>query len=136
MELIRIPVAIRSQNGHGGGIGEVVIAEPPLGRRLWKAGLLLVAGIGVGIVLLPVPLIHLAGVMFFLAMSALAVRRLFSFRVLKGAHGRCPSCGKEGDYFVGVGGRKLVYPVHTSCAHCSVALELNPCAVADTAQRG
>jgi hypothetical protein len=131
MELIRIPVAVRSQDGFGGGVGEVVIAEPPLQRRLWKAGLLFLAGIGVGLLLLPIPLIHLAGLMFFLAMSALAVRRLFARRVLKGAHGQCPSCRKEGDYFVGIGGRKLVYPVHTSCPHCSVALELTPPAAAD-----
>jgi hypothetical protein len=124
MELIRIPVEVHSQDGYGGGTGEVVIFEPPLRRRLWKAGALLLVGVTIGTLLLPVPLIHLAGVMFFLAMSWLAVRRLFSLRVLKGAHGRCPSCHQDGDYFVGFGGRRLAYPVNTSCPHCRVQLEL------------
>jgi len=136
MELIRIPVEVHSQDGYGGGTGLVVIFEPPLGRRLWKAGALFLVGVAVGTLLLPVPLIHLAGVMFFLAMSWLAVRRLFATQVLKGAHGRCPSCHQDGDYFVGFGGRRLAYPVKSSCPHCRVGLELALPATADAALGG
>lgn len=124
MELLRIPVEVHSQDGYGGGAGEVVIFEPRLARRLWKAGVLFLVGVGVGTLLLPIPLIHLAGVMFFLAMSWLAVRRLFSVRVLKGAHGRCPSCQAEGSFFVGFGGRRLAFPISTSCQNCRVSLDL------------
>lgn len=124
MELIRQPVEIRSHDGLGGGAGVVEFVRPPLLRRLWKAGLLVLVGLVVGTLLLPIPLIHLAGVMFFLAMFVLAVRRFFARQVLKKAHGRCPSCHAEGDYFVGFGGRRLTFPVSTACPNCRVSLDL------------
>ena len=128
MELsqVRIPVRIRAQDGKEGGAGELAYARPGLRRRLWKSGLLFLVGLGCGVLLLPIPLIHLFGVMFFLAMSGLAVRRLVSRTVLKGARGRCPSCQAEGPYFVGFGGRRLAFPVVTSCPRCNVRLELEP----------
>ena len=128
MQMYRIPVQIRSQDGHTGGTGKIVVARPPMLRRLWKAGVLFLIGVGVGLVLLPIPLIHLAGIMFFLAMTGLAIRRFFSTRVLKGAHGTCPSCKQEGEYFVGFGGRRLAFPITTSCPRCNVSLELGPAA--------
>jgi hypothetical protein len=124
MQRFRLPVHIRAEDGHGGGAGEVEVAKPPLRRRLWKAGLLFLVGLGAGVLLLPIPLIHLFGVMFFLGMSTLAARRLLSRSVLKGAHGTCPSCNADGDYFVGMGGRRLAFPIVTSCPHCHVELQL------------
>src|ERR1051325_11601390 len=89
--------------------GEIEYARPGLRRRLWKAGALFGIGLVCGVLLLPIPLIHLFGIMFFLAMSGLAARRLVSGTVLKGAHGRCPSCQTEGRLFVGFGGRRLAF---------------------------
>src|ERR1051325_4920692 len=106
--------------------GEIEYARPGLRRRLWKAGALFGIGLVCGVLLLPIPLIHLFGIMFFLAMSGLAARRLVSGTVLKGAHGRCPSCQTGGRLFVGCGGRRLAYPIVTSCAGCKVRLELEP----------
>ena len=128
MELLlaRVPVRIRAQDGKEGGAGEISYARPGLRRRLWKSGLLFLVGLVCGVLLLPIPLIHLFGVMFFLAMSGLAARRLISGTVLKDARGRCPSCHAEGSWFVGFGGRRLAFPVVTSCPRCSVRLELEP----------
>ena len=126
LSLVQVPVYIRAQDGHSGGEGEISYARPGLKRRLWKAGMLFLVGLVCGILLLPIPLIHLFGVMFFLAMTGLAVRRLLSRTVLKGAHGRCPSCRSEGTFFVGFGGRHLAFPVVTSCSRCNVGLELEP----------
>jgi len=128
MQMIRVAVQIRAQNGAAGGSGEVEYARPSLRRRTWKAGVLFVVGLGCGVLLLPVPLIHLFGAAFFLAMSALAARRLISRNVLKRAHGRCPSCNAKGPYFVGFGGRRLAFPIVTSCPQCHVSLELEPAA--------
>jgi hypothetical protein len=126
LSLVRVPVRVRAEDGHAGGEGEISYARPGLRRRLWKAGLLFLAGLVAGILLLPIPLIHLFGVMFFLGMSGLAVRRLLSRTVLKEARGRCPSCRGEGTFFVGFGGRRLAFPVVTSCPRCNVGLELEP----------
>lgn len=128
MQRIRIPVEIRAENGQRGGIGEVEFARPPFARRLWKAGVLFLVGLVGGALLLPVPLIHLFGIMFFLALTGLAIKRLLSRQVFKGASGTCPACHAEGTYFIGFGGRRLAWPVKTSCPHCSLGLELWPLA--------
>jgi hypothetical protein len=126
--LIEVPVAIQSQDGHGGERGMVTFARPGLGRRLLGAGVCFLIGLGVGVLLLPVPLIHLFGVMFFLGMSGLALKRLATGRVLKSAWGRCPSCHAEQALFVGLGGRRAKFPVATTCPACHVGLDLFPLA--------
>ncbi len=128
MELIRVAVHIRSRDGRAGGRGEIAFARPSFGRRLRKAGLLFLVGLACGALLLPVPLIHLFGIMFFLGMFGLAAKRLVSRKVLKEAHGQCPSCRTDGPYYVGMGGRRLAFPIVTSCPHCHVGLELEPAA--------
>jgi hypothetical protein len=126
MKIIEVPVRIRASNGRSGGKGVALVAMPPLLRRIRKAGILFAIGLGGGLLFLPIPLIHLFGLIFFLAMSALAARRMISTSVLKGARGVCPSCGKEGSYFVGFGGKRLRWPVSASCPHCNVGLGLEP----------
>jgi hypothetical protein len=128
MQLIRVAVRIRAQDGNSGGRGEIAFARPSFWRRMRKAGVLFLVGLGCGALLLPIPLIHLFGIFFFLAMCGLAARRLVSRKVLKEAHGECPSCHAEGSYFVGMGGRRLAFPIKTSCPACHVGLELDPAA--------
>jgi len=126
LQMSRVPVRIRAENGGVAGSGEVEYAKPSLGRRARKAGALILVGLGCGLLLLPIPLIHLFGVIFFLVMCALAARRLSSRNVLKSARGRCPSCNAVGTYFVGFGGRRLAFPIVTSCPRCHISLELEP----------
>ena len=123
-ETLTLPVRIRSQDGRAGGLGEVQFAQPSLGRRLRKAGALLFAGLVALVIFLPVPLMHLVGVLIFLLMTGLAARRLRSRDVLRSASGRCPACGAEGSYYVGFGGQRLVFPIATSCPACHIGLEL------------
>jgi hypothetical protein len=123
---LTLPVRIRSQDGRAGGLGEVHYAQPSLGRRLRKAGTLMLLGSVAVVVFLPIPLMHLVGVIVFLVMTGLAVRRLRSRDVLSSASGRCPACGAEGSYYVGFGGQRLVFPVVTSCPACHIGLELEP----------
>jgi hypothetical protein len=125
-ETLTLPVNIRSQDGRAGGSGEVQYTQPSLGRRLRTAAALLFAGLVAAIVFLPIPLMHLVGIIVFLLMTGLAVRRLRSRNVLRSASGRCPACGAEGTYYVGFGGQRLVFPVVTSCPACHIRLELEP----------
>src|SRR5262245_61091558 len=90
-----VPVEIQAADGHGGGKGVVTLAKPGFGRRLRGAAAFFLIGLVVGILLLPVPLIHLFGIMFFLGMSGLALRRLIVGRVIQSAAGRCPSCQRD-----------------------------------------
>jgi hypothetical protein len=123
---VAVPVRIRSQDGRAGGAGEVEYTAPPLGQRLRKAGKLVLLGIVAIFVFLPIPLMHLVGVLGFLALSGLAVHRLRSREVIKGARGRCPACGAEGTYYVGFGSQRLRFPLMTSCPACHIGLELEP----------
>jgi hypothetical protein len=126
LERFRIPVTISAIDGRTGGEGHVEFVRPPLRRRLWKAAILFAVGLVGGVLLLPIPLIHILGVVFFLALTGLAVRRFLSREVVKAASGRCPACGEPGDYFVGVGGRRLTFPIGTSCPRCHIELTLRP----------
>lgn len=123
---MRVPVAIRAGDGRKGGAGEVDVADLPWGRRLRQAGMRILAGLVGGVLFLPVPLIHLLGVGLFVTMTVLAVRRLGVRQVIRGARGRCPSCEAEGPFFVGLGGKRLRFPLETSCSGCGVSLELEP----------
>ena len=125
MERFRIPVTISAIDGRTGGQGEVEFVRPPLQRRLWKAGALLLIGLAGGVLLLPIPLIHIVGLAFFLTLTGLAVRRLLSREILKAASGQCPACGAAGEYFAGFGGRRLAFPIVTSCPTCAIELTLS-----------
>jgi len=119
-------VSISSVSGQTGGVGTIEFAQPSVGYRLARAGLIFVVGLVCGVLLLPVPLIHLFGIFFFLAMTGLAVKRLVTRRVLQGASGTCPACEAEGRFYVGFGGRGLKFPIKTNCKHCQVGLQLYP----------
>ena len=124
--VVEVPVQIQAQDGHTGDQGVVTVAKPSFGRRLASASLLELIGAGIGVLLLPVPLIHLFGLMFFLGMTGLALKQLATGRVLRSARGRCPSCGTEQSLYVGLGGRRASFPVSTSCPACHVRLDLFP----------
>jgi len=122
----RATISIASVSGKTGGSGTIEFAQPSLGHRLSRAALLFLVGAVCGALLLPVPLIHLFGIFFFVAMTGLAAKRVMTRRVLKGASGTCPACGSEGRFFVGFGGRGLKFPITTHCKHCQVGLRLHP----------
>ena len=100
--------------------------EPTLGQRLRKAGKLVLLGLVAVVVFLPIPLMHLVGVLGFLVLLGLAIHRLRSREVVTSAHGRCPACGAEGAYYVGFGSQRMKFPITTSCPSCHIGLELDP----------
>ncbi len=120
----RLTVRVRGSAGRWRDDGWVDTAVRPLGARLGEASLLALGGTVVGAVLLLVPLVHLFGVVFALAMWAFAIRRIGTKTVLVKAGGTCPRCGEAGAYFVGFGRQRVRFPISTSCPRCSQALSL------------
>jgi ribosomal protein S27AE len=104
--------------------GQLVVEHPSRGRRVREAGLMVLGGALLAVVLLPVPIIHLVGVGLFLTILVLAVRRVRAPAVIRSAHGTCPKCGAEGAFFVGFGRKQLRLPISTSCGRCAYPLTL------------
>ena len=122
----RLPVRIRAADGTSRDDGWIDTAARPLSARLGEAGLIALGGTAAGILLLPVPLIHLFGVMFALFMWGFALRRARTRTVLVEAGGICPGCGEPGAFFVGFGRQRFRFPISTSCPRCAHALSLEP----------
>lgn len=123
----RIPLRIEASNGRVGERGEAEAVRPTFGARLRRSAGLFGAGV-VGLGFLFVPLLHALGVIVFLAMTFMALKRLAVGEVLRSASGECPACGHQGPFFVGLGWRPVRFPVASSCSGCAMALTLSPLA--------
>ena len=117
-------VRIQAANGATRDDGWVRIASRPSAARIGEGLLLALGGTAVGILLLPIPLVHLFGIMFALSTWWLGFRRATTARVVAGAGGTCPRCGKTGNFFVGFGRKRYGFPIATSCPHCAHRLAL------------
>ena len=92
----------------------------------------MLVGLGVGAALLFVPLVHILGILFALALTGVAGLRLRAARVLEAARGVCPNCTREGSFYVGFGRRRFREPVAASCQECGMQLTLAPLSSAAT----
>jgi hypothetical protein len=124
---MRIEVQVAGRTGSERSPGWVEVEELSLGRRAILAGRTALIGLVIGLLFLPVPLIHLFGVFAFLVSLGLAVRRFGTRTALRQAGGACPGCGQDGRFFVGLGSSRFRLPTTTSCSHCAMALTLLPC---------
>lgn len=121
----RLTVRVRAANGASRNDGWVDTATRPLAARLGEAGLIALGGTAMGILLLPVPLVHLFGVVFAVSTWGFAIHRARTKVVLVRAGGTCPRCRETGAYFVGFGRQRFRFPISTSCPHCANALSLD-----------
>ncbi len=124
---MRIEVQVAGRTSGERSRGWVEVEEFSLGRRAILAGRTVLMGLVIGLLFLPVPLIHLFGLFAFLASLGLAVHRFGTRTALRQAGGACPGCGQEGPFFVGLGGSRFRLPITTSCRHCAMALTLLQC---------
>jgi len=119
-----VPVQIQASNGGPPGHGEAIVHDSPLGERLQRAGVVLLIGLACGLLILPIPLVHLFILLVLPVAAVIAVKRLRARVTLESARGVCPNCGESGQYFVGVGWRAFRLPVATSCPSCGMLLRL------------
>ncbi len=100
---------------------DIGVLDP--GDRLKRAGVALAGGVGVALVALPIPIVHLVLVPGGLLLGiGLAVRRLGQGETFRGAEGRCPYCG-VGQRFTLMGRFRL--PKTVFCASCQRELYLD-----------
>lgn len=125
-ETVRVAVRIRAADGTVHDDGWVGTAGRSLGARLGEGALIALGGTAVGALLLPIPLIHLFGVIFAVSMWGLGFHRARTRTVVTGAGGTCPRCGKPGNFYSGFGRKRFRLPLSTSCPHCAHGLSLEP----------
>lgn len=123
-----VPVSIRATNGSGPTSGTVEIGERTLRERLRQSGLILAAALIVGLLFLPVPLIHLFGVLAAVGGTVFAVRRFRVRALVLRAAGQCPSCLANTTFFTVGGLRAARWPFTTSCFACGIGVQLEPMA--------
>jgi hypothetical protein len=125
-ETARIAVRIRAADGTVRDDGWVRTVERPVAARIGEGALIALGGTAVGVLLLPIPLIHLFGVIFAVSMWGLGLHRARTRTVVVEAGGTCPRCEQAGTYYAGFGRKRFRLPISTSCPHCASSLSLEP----------
>ena len=125
---VEVQVVLRAWSGGPTTLGKATVTQSTIGRRVLGAGKIAGIGLVVAIVLLPVPIIHLAGVGFFVACLGIAVWQLRPGLRIRKVAGPCPHCGHEQGYWLGINLGPMTLPKGTSCESCTktLTIEGNP----------
>ena len=119
-----VPVRVRAADGTARDDGWVRTAPRPLAARVGEGLMIAGGGTAIGVLLLPVPLVHIFGVIFALTTWWVALQRVRTETVVVSVGGTCPHCGTTGTFFAGFGRKRYRLPISTSCPACSHALTL------------
>jgi hypothetical protein len=119
------PISIRAINGSGPAAGSAELVERPFRDRLRQSLLIFGAGLVIGLVFLPVPLIHLFGLAAAITATVVAIRRFGVHTLVVRASGRCPSCEADTTFFMAGGLRAARWPLASSCSACGIGVRLN-----------
>jgi hypothetical protein len=116
--------------GHPPTIALVVFREIGPGERAKRAGLAVLAGLVVSVLVIPIPIVHLVGIPLAVLGGLGAAVRLAGVRsTLRSVHGTCPRCEFQQSFFVGIGLFGYRLPMTLSCENCGRELRLtNPAA--------
>ncbi len=119
----RVPVITREQQHPLSGFGttsseaQVTIGRLTAGERLKRAAMGPVVGLGIAVIVLPIPIVHIivpplaliGGVVF-------GVMRGATHEIITAAHGPCPFCGTEQTF--GLTGAAYKMPRNLNCRNC------------------
>jgi hypothetical protein len=117
-------VRVRAADGTARDDGWVRTAHRPFAARVGEGLMIAGGGTAIGVLLLPVPLVHLFGIMFALSTWWFGLQRMRTDTVVVSVGGTCPHCDKAGTFFAGFGRKRYRLPISTSCPSCSHALTL------------
>lgn len=127
-----LPVTLLAWSGGPTSPAKATVTQSALGSRVLKALRTVGLGLVVAVVLLPVPVIHLAGIGILVACLGMAVWQLRPGPRVRAVQGPCPHCGHEQRYWLGLNVGPMTLPKNTSCESCARMLtiegELTPVA--------
>ena len=104
--------------------GRAVFGSSTFGARALKALRTVGIGLVVAVVLLPVPVIHLAGIGIFVACLGIAAWQLRPGLRVRTVEGPCPHCGQQQKYWLGLNVGPMKFPKETSCEKCAKNLTI------------
>jgi hypothetical protein len=119
-----VPVVLHAWSGGPTTTGKATLAPSAFGSRAFKALRTVGLGLIVAVVLLPVPVIHLAGIGIFVACLGIAVWQLRPGTRVQSVRGPCPHCGQEQRYWLGLNVGPMKFPKGTSCEKCAKTLTI------------
>ena len=105
-------------------VGSAAVRDSTLGSRVLLALKTTGLGLLVAVVLLPVPVIHLAGIGFFVACLGVSIWQLRPGQRVRSVEGPCPHCGHQQRYWLGLNLGPLKFPKGTSCESCAKTLTI------------
>ncbi len=120
----RVPLELREWQSGPRGDAEATVAQLTPGRRLLRASVPLGLAALLALALLPVPLMHLAGIPILGVGLYWMARNARAREVFLSASGTCPGCRSATNLFVGFGRAPYRLPVKTSCESCGRGLIL------------
>ncbi|HXW97734.1 MAG TPA: hypothetical protein VEI47_09120 [Gemmatimonadales bacterium] len=99
------------------------VATLSTGERFRRGAMAPVFGFGVALLVLPIPIVHLAVPPFaIIGGMVMGVRRAFQKEIITSARGTCPFCGTE--QTLGLNGSRYRLPRDLKCRSCSQLLSL------------
>jgi hypothetical protein len=122
MSLRPVSLALKSF-GYPPSRAEILVRQLSARERLRRAGILFAAGLGVALVALPIPLVHLVLPPAALVLGlAGGLRRLGQAEVFERAEAECPSCHTR--QRLNLTGSAFRLPQRITCSHCLQPLRL------------
>ena len=120
-----MPVVLHAWSGGPTTAGQATVGAASTGARVLKALRTVGLGLLVAILLLPVPVIHLAGIGIFVACLGIAVWQVRPGLRVRTVEGPCPHCGQAQRYWLGLNVGPMKFPRETSCEKCAKALSIS-----------
>ena len=119
-----VPVVLRAWSGGPTTAGKATTTSLAFGARALKAPRTVAIGLVIAVVLLPVPVIHLAGIGIFVGCLVVAVFQLRPGLRIASVEGPCPHCGHVQKFWLGLNVGPMKFPKGTSCEACAKTLTI------------
>ena len=119
-----LPVVLHAWSGGPTSTGDATVSSSTTAARVLKALRTVGLGLVVAIVLLPVPVIHLAGIGILVACLGIAVWQVRPGLRVRTVEGPCPHCAHPQKYWLGLNVGPMKFPKATSCESCAKTLTI------------